>query len=285
MNNNNVKDICTLSVKVTEEITNKNLHQFLKTSIKNSDFFFSKNSFYSFYYNSATFTYEILFFEKPNDTMFIEPFYVVSKYCSLDDAIKVFLTNRYFIITQNNKLLIYKKVENINKEELTLYIEQIYKIQDFIIESIEEKDIENKKNLNEIQVSNIFYELYPNNVFNIFIFFVLSISFLLICLVYLSYHYKETKPIVKEPLQSIKNNDYLSITNIVTLFDDLKSSGIVINKLKYSKSILQTILKHREKAHLLSFVNRYKKTIHIKSLQFDANKNMYFMEVSIVYKN
>ena len=88
-----------------------------------------------------------------------------------------------------------------------------------------------------------------------------------------------------ESLQSIKNNDYLSITNIVTLFDDLKSSGIVINKLKYSKSILQTILKHREKAHLLSFVNRYKKTIHIKSLQFDANKNMYFMEVSIVYKN
>ena len=200
-------------------------------------------------------------------------------YGSLDDTIKVFLTNRYFIVTQNNKLLIYKKVENINKEELALYIQQIYKIQDFTIEIIDVIDISIKKN------SNILYPLYSNNVFTIFLFFVLSIFFVLIGSVYLNYHYEETTLMIKKPIQNIKNNDYLSIINITTFFDDLKSSDIQIKNLTYSKSTLQTILKHKEKAHLLHFAKRYKKIIHIKSLQFDFNKNIYCMEISIVYKN
>ena len=280
----NTNEIITLSIKVTEEIEEKSLHNFLRTSILNSNLFFSKNTYYYFYYNLNTFTYEIIFYEKLKEHIYLEPFLIVQNQAQNDDVIKVFFYNNNFIVSKNEKILILKKVNKIDIEEISLYVKQIYKIKEFeIIEILQEylDALVIKKNL---PVVNAFHPLYPPKSFYIFCTF-LSTSLLAFVLILYFIYYKEDNVKTIKHTQQIVNNfssDKI-IDKTIELFKYIKLDHIIIDKVSYTNSKIKTILYHKKKSHLLSFTNRYTKNLHIKQLKYNDIRSMYSMEITVEY--
>jgi len=280
----NANKISTLSIKVTEEITKKSLHNFLKTSIKNSNSYFSKNTYYYFYYNSNSLTYEIIFFEKSSQNITLEPFLIVQKLNHNDDVVKVFLVNDYFIVSKNTKLLILKKVNRIDEEEISLYVNQMYKIQEFEIIEITQDDVHALSQEKYLPLKDEFYSLYPKKSFFTFSIFATASSFVLLFMIYSVYYKVEyintTKPI-KKIIQ--KNSTDRTINKTIELFKYIKINHITIDKVIYSNKRIKTTLFHKKKSQLLSFANSYKKNFHIKFLKFNEIKRMYTMEITIEY--
>jgi len=284
-----VDDISTLSVKVTEKIEEKNLHNFIRTAIINSDFIITKYYYYHYYYHSKTFTYEIIFYEKLSSKTFLEPFFLINQYSNNSnyDDINVLLVKNYLMVTKHNRLLILKKVKKLDKEEISLYLQQIYKIKEFKIIEVSEEDFEKsieKSSMIEVTGS---YALYPKKSFYFFIVFI--ISSLLICFIsiYVDYINVNNITIVKQPIVKEIENKTITSKNIIIqtieLFKYLKVKKIQIEKVVYSKNKIKTTLSHKEKSNLLEFVKKYKKNIHLKSLIFSEIKNIYTMDISFEY--
>jgi len=152
----NTNEISTLSIKVTEEISKRNIHAFLKTTISNSNVFFSKNTYYYFYYNSNTLTYEIIFYEKQSQNTTLEPFLITQKLSQNDDIVKIFLVNDYFIVSKNHKLLIFKKVDKIDIDEISLYVKQMYKIDEFETIEITENYVDSLGEENNLKLNGAY---------------------------------------------------------------------------------------------------------------------------------
>jgi len=284
-----VDDISTLSVKVTEKIEEKNLHNFIRTAIINSDFIITKYYYYHYYYHSKTFTYEIIFYEKLSSKTFLEPFFLINQYSNNSnyDDINVLLVKNYLMVTKHNRLLILKKVKKLDKEEISLYLQQIYKIKEFKIIEVSEEDFEKsieKSSMIEVTGS---YALYPKKSFYFFIVFIISSLFICFISIYVDYINVNNIAIVKQPIVKEIENKTITSKNIIIqtieLFEYLKVKKIQIEKVVYSKNKIKTTLSHKEKSNLLEFVKRYKKNIHLKSLIFSEIKNIYTMDISFEY--
>lgn len=280
----NTSEISTVSIKVTEEIESRSLHNFLRTSITNSNLFFSKYTQYYFYYNSNTLTYEIIFYEKSSEGITLEPFLIVQKLNQNDDMVKVFLANDYFIVSKNNKLLIFKKVNSRNKEEISLFVKQMYKIKEFETIEITQDYLDSLVHEKYLPFIDEFYPLYPKKSFYIFCTFITVVSLIFIFMVYFNYYQensvKNTKPI-QQIVHSIQDDKTMNKT--IELFKYIKSNHIVIDKVTYSNSKIKTILYHKDKSHLLAFTNGYKENLHIKLLKFNDVKSLYSMEITVEY--
>jgi len=284
-----VDDISTLSVKVTEKIEEKNLHNFIRTAIINSDFIITKYYYYHYYYHSKTFTYEIIFYEKLSSKTFLEPFFLINQYSNNSnyDDINVLLVKNYLMVTKHNRLLILKKVKKLDKEEISLYLQQIYKIKEFKIIEVSEEDFEKsieKSSMIEVTGS---YALYPKKSFYFFIVFIISSLFICFISIYVDYINVNNIAIVKQPIVKEIENKTITSKNIIIqtieFFEYLKVKKIQIEKVVYSKNKIKTTLSHKEKSNLLEFVKRYKKNIHLKSLIFSEIKNIYTMDISFEY--
>ncbi len=278
----NAKEINTLSIKVTEEINKKNLHSFLKTSIINSGLDISKNSYYYFYYNKYASTYEILFYEKVSESIVLEPFLVLEKYPKNCASVRVYITNDYFVIVQNNKLLIFKKVTTSDIDEISSYIKQIYKIEKFEMIQLSSKELSLLKQEGVSVSQEYFYPLYHKNSFRFFMIF--SIFGFILLLGFLYIENNKIKNIKSTPIFSpqVKTQKRISVGDkIDVLFKNLKSYNIVIEKIEYENGKFQTIVYHKNKTDLLNFANLYINKIQIKTLKYDDSKKLYAMEVII----
>ena len=280
---NTIKELFTLSIRVSEKIESKNLHIFLRTSILNSDIITSKNSFYYFYYNSNTTTYEIIVFKRDIDKFLPEPFLLAENYLVKDNTIRVFLRDEYFLITQNHKLLIVKKVNKIEKEELSLYIKQVYKIRKFdIVDDV--IDLSNFQPKNTTQSKQLFL-LYPKKSFYYFCLFSISVLLLLCISIYLEKN-KYNDVVIKRPIiqKHIVKLDNPSIVPFVTeLFTYIKSKNIRIQQVYYINNQFKTTLMHSNKSSLLEFVNEFNKNISLKYFKYDEVKDIYMLDVSLEY--
>lgn len=279
-----IDDISTLSVQVTEEIEAKNLHSFLRTSILNSNIHIS-NSTYYFYYNKHTFTYEIVIYNNLSEHTMMSIFGVIEEHNLNDNKIKVYLTQKYFFISQNKKLLILKKVNYTNTDEISLYIEQIYKLKNFELILLKDDEIDSLLNNTEVKKIDGIYDIYPKKSFYIF-----SIFLFTSVIIFSFFMYTTTIPNNKEkPQLPIVQNIYKqkSTEVIVKLFEfmeDIKSHEISIEKIVYGTSKIETILYHKNKSHLLDFTRRYTESFQIEFLNYNKLKNMYQMKVTLEYK-
>lgn len=280
----NTNEISTLSIKVTEEITKKSLHNFLKTSISNSNAFFSKNTYYYFYYNSNTLTYEIIFYENLSQNRVLEPFSIVQKLNKNDNVVKIFLFYDYFVVSKNDKIMILKKVSRINIDEISLYVTQMYKIQEFEIVEITQDYLDTLSQEKQLTIKHEFYPLHPKKSFFVFGVFLIASLFVLMLIIYNEYykveHTKNTNPITE--MVHIGSNSKI-IDKTTELFKYIKLNHIIIDKITYSNKKIKTILFHKKKSHLLSFADIYKKNFYIKFLKYNDMKNMYTMEITIEY--
>ena len=278
----NTNEILTLSIRVSEKIANKNLHNFIKSSIINSNLYFSKNTYYYFYYNLKTFTYEIIFYEKLSEEIILEPLLLIQHLNKNDNKVMLLLVKDYFVLTKNNKLLIFKKVNSIDKDEINLYVKQIYKIEEFEVLDITQKYLETLVSEQHLALNVEFISLYSKKSFYIFNVFVIVASFILILMLYLEYYkvgnVNDTKS--TEKIVNIIKKDKI-IDKTIALFKYIKLNNITIDKVSFSNKKIQTTLYHKKKSHLLSFANTYKKNFYIKLLTYDDIKDMYKMEIIV----
>jgi hypothetical protein len=279
-----VNELSTLSIIVSEQIESKNLHNFLRTSIKNHNLTTLKDSSYSFFYNPKNFTYEIIVYETLSTNTIAEPFVFMHSFISDDDRIKVLLCDNYFIIIQNNKLLILKKVNKIIKEEISLYIEQVYKINDFeIIEMKSDFYSKIKVKEGDIKMDSV-YPLYNKKSFYIFILFTVMMFLGLVISLYISSVKFNHNVIKSVNAKTIPIIDYsYSLTHVVILFNSITLKNIQLKKVIYFNNQFQTTLLHKNKEYLLEFINTYKKNIYLKSLKYDAINDIYSLDISIEY--
>jgi len=276
--------LSTISIKVSEEIEAKNLLRFLRTTILNSQLLFTKESCFSYYYNASVLTYEIVLYEKLSQDISIEPFLFLEKN-KKDILLKVFITKTYFVITKNNQLLIFKKVNNSNKEEISSYIKEIYKIESFEIIQVSEDDIEELKLNITSNTMDHSYSLYPKKSFYLFVLFSMCIFTILLLSVYVTYYPQKAifeEISTKKEISHFKNRDKV-MPDTIELFKYIKLNKIMIEKVEYSNSRIKTTLRHKEKIHLLNFANIYSKTLQIKLLKFDEVEELYVMEIIIEY--
>ena len=279
----NINDIQTLTIKVTEEINPKNLHLFLKTSILNSGLPFSKNSFYYYFYHLDLLTYEIIFYEKNAEDIFLEPFLLLEEYSKTDNSVKVYVTDSYFVVVKSSKVLVLKKITTLDMNEISTYIQQIYNLSNFELIQISNETLLDIAQQKRSLYMDGFYPLYSKKSFNIFLAFSLLGLFLLLIFLYIGNLETANKvtPIVQKKIQVKHKSDVMTQVNL--LFKNIKSNTIIIEKINYENKHFQTILYHKEQKKLLDFANIYGAKIDIKTLKYEPTKKLYRMEVDIEY--
>ena len=138
-----IENISTLSIKVTEKIEKRNLLKFIRTTIFNSEVTFSKNSYFYFYYLSSSSTYEIILYEKSLGEIILEPFLLLNEIDIVKDLVLVYITNKYFFVSKNNQPMILKKISDTSTDDIIIYLEQIYKIQEYKLIYVNDEEITN----------------------------------------------------------------------------------------------------------------------------------------------
>jgi hypothetical protein len=289
-------NIQTLQIKVTERISKKNILKFIRTSIEHSDLIFDPQD--SFYYKfiKDSLTYEIIIFNS-NTKLYKLPFLFKFHYKNTksNSTTDLFYTDHYFTIFKDKELLVFKKIKNTSKDDLLIYIKQVYKLN--IDNSIK---IDNTKLLllkdqyhqNKTFYKPIIYKIDINNSFRNFILFTIS---MLIILCYLFYDKStNTNSFINISNQQLKfkkqyeklytiyrSNNKKDIDKLINFFKYLKINNIKIDKISLANSSVKTILIDHDKSKLLNFLNSYKKDIKVKSIKYNNENQNYSMDITI----
>jgi hypothetical protein len=280
--------ISTLSIKVSEKIEEKNILQFLRTNILNSELEFSKDSYFYYTYLHDTLSYEILLYDKLTNDIILEPFLFINDSSnSKNDTVitKVFITDNYFVITQNNKFLLLKHISNTIKDDIVVYIKQMYKIEPFEIEYITQEELLEIKRTKSKSVPNSSFPLYSKKSFAIFLIFLLTTFSLFLFMILVSYYSYQDNTKIILPNKDIQKVVYHNrpLEKIIKLFSYIKSNKIQTTKISFSHNKIKTTLQHSNKTQLIDFMNIYKNKIQVKSLKYKSNNETFNMDVIIEF--
>ena len=217
-----------------------------------------------------------------------------------NDAITIdlFYCDNYFVVYQNKKLILFKQINNISKEDIELYLLQTYKID---IDNIVKIDSELLQNVKKSYIQNKdFKTSYQLNLLFVDKSFRRLQVFTLIATVLFSYllcsNLNGNQIIVKssKELVSLENkyNNLLQIYNknskkpvysMIKLFKYIKSNKIVVDTVIYKNKKIKTILIHKNKKILLDSVTKYGQNIEIKYIKYNKKMNNYKLEILIEF--
>lgn len=278
-----IKNISTLSIKVTEKIAKKNLLQFIRTSILHSELPFSKTSYFYFNYLPNSSTYEIILYDKSSNNIILEPFLLLNDLSKEKDLVQVYITENYFLVSKDNKPLILKEISDTSKDDVIIYLKQIYKIQEFELVYIKKEDINNLKNKDCTLKDYEQYSLYPQKSFTIFLLFLVSSFIVFISIIYMNFYYEKViTPISKIKVESnIINNQNKPINTTIDIFNDMIINDVQIDTISFVNNKLKMTLHSNSKTNLINFVSKYKKKVKIKSVKYDTSTTLHSMEVII----
>ncbi len=287
--------IQSFSVKVTEQIEDKYLLDFLRTSLENQ-IDVGKNSKFYYHFILSSLSYEIIYFNESLKQPIPEPFIFIEE-CGVDTK-ELFITQNYFCLFDSKVLVLYRDIQNILQEDIQTYIEQLYKIKIDNVTVVDNKKYLQVKNkfLSQTQKYSFkFHPLQKDSSFKIFSLYILLIIIVFLFSLYITTNTNQN-PIVKseniplyekgyKKLYSIyKKSEKKSINNTIEFFDYIASYNISIEKLNYKNDTLNIILEDNNRKKLLQTISNYTKTIKIHSIQFDKSTNRYKMDIAIDVK-
>jgi len=287
-----VEEISTFSIKVTEEIHSSNILTFLRTSLLQSDHTITKNTTFYYSYNQNRLTYEMIIFPTNLEKNYPEPFLYIDEMIKKygDKTSYVCLTPKYFIFIENNHLELFKVIKNASIEDVRIYIAQLYDKENieiiyFTNEQVQGLINENKKNVDDLKKYKI-YPLHKENGYNYFLSFFTISAIILSFIIYFEYHYTlkndvETQTITKTVKSKITH--FQPLYKVGPLFVKMNKSDIITNKIYFKNNKIELTLFHPDKDNLVKFINSLPYEVIMKSLIFDAQKNIYGMEVRIEF--
>lgn len=280
----NAKNISTLSIKVTEQIDKKHLVQFLRTNILHSQHFFAKNSYFYYHYNVFSSTYEVIIYEKRSSEIIPEPF-ILNKDNPNKKETTVYVTPSYFVLFDKGELLFFKSMTTPNKNDIVLYIQQIYKFDQFDLVELSLEELKKLKEKEYTMSLNHEISLYEDNSFKVFASFLFFSLILFGSLLVYTHINKQNqsmitpinpshlpKKILNKPLDTVKS----FITSIA-------ATTIYIKKISFINNKFHTTLYDKDKSKILTLIKQYNKKIKVKSLKYDSKNKIYSMEVTIEY--
>jgi hypothetical protein len=278
-----IENIHTFSIKVTEKIAKRNLLKFIRTTIFNSEVSFSKTSHLYFYYLSSSLTYEIILYDKLSSDIILEPFLLLNNNVIEKDVVFVYITENYFLVSKNNKPMILKEISDTSQGDITIYLEQIYKINDYKLIYLNKEEIINIKKVENNLVKYKGYSLFPEKSFRVFSIFLLCSSILLIFSIFMVYHSDNNIKIIPQTTlkEKIVINHLRPIDKTVEIFNKISKYDIHINQISFTNKKIKISLYNSDKSKLINFAVSYKKNIVIKSIKYDKDQLVHTMEVSI----
>ena len=283
--------IQSFSIKVTEKIQDKYLLEFLRTSLENQFLELSKQAKFYYSFIPSSLTYEIICFDFINKQSIPEPFIFLAE--SQSTIKELFITQSYFCLFDKRQLILYKNIENILREDIQTYIEQLYKIKIDKVTVIDEKklaSIKNKFIYNKKKYTWNFYSIKQNNSFQIFLIYTLTMLLIFTILLYTvissnqeSISQNETLSFYEKGYKNLllihKEIDKRPIASAVELMNYLTTYNIVIEKISYKNSKLYMVLKDNDRKKLLDVIATYIKNLEVHSIEFDDVLNKYKMEI------
>jgi len=298
VNSSNIK---TLSIKTTEQIEKKNLHNFILTSINSNNITLTLNSFYYCTYIKASMLYEIIVFNSFNVDKFIfEPFLLMGFYDSKkkNNSIDLFILDNFFALYIDQNFITFKKIENVKLEDIKLYLTQTYNI------NIDNIIYLNKSEFRQIR-ANYFINYHANTNFNYKLstkdnsFLSLNIFIVICSMIFIYFSYskimatndnyvvlKNLTPIEKQYLsmkEKYSKYDTKVFDKTIELFKYIKLYKITILNFNYKNYKLYISIMHQNKKNLFDFLTVYEDAT-VKKLEYLEDKNKYNMILEIGIK-
>jgi len=247
-------------------------------------------------------SYEVIIFNKPESlkTKFVlEPFVLLGYYKDNNDnanEMNLFYADNYFVVYQNKKLILFKQINNVNQEDIVLYLLQTYKIEidntitinSKLLDNLKENYVQNKDFKKSYQMNFLFVD---KSFIRLQIFtFMATIVFS-----YLLYNNLNGNQIIiksSNELVSLKNkynnllqiyqkNSKKPVDSMIKFFKYIKLNKIVVDTVIYKNKKIETVLIHKNKKILLDTITKYGQKIELKYIKYDKKTNNYKLEILI----
>jgi len=289
-------EIQSFSVKVTEQIRERYLLDFLRTAIINEQLDINKQSYFYYSFISSALSYEILVFNAPNKNTLPEPFIFQEE--AISNTLELFITRNYFCLFKDKNLLLYKNIDNILQEDIQKYIEQLYKIKVDKVTIIDKNRYHSIKDnfiTNRKKYSFDFYTVTKEKSFTLFLIFLFVTVSIFSTALLMQYHNaidttnKNTftpqyEKGYKKLLKLYKTTNIKPIDISISFFKYIKNNTITIENISYKNSKLYTTLIDTHRKKLLKVISNYTRNIAVQSIQFNKNKQNYEMDIIIDVK-
>ncbi len=289
-----MKNITTMSIKVTEEINPKKLLTFLRTQIELQSLLITDTSYFYYSFLPQSLQYEVIVFTQKKD-FFSSLFIYLFQLCK-EELCTLFITADFFCIYEKRKLIALKKVSNVTQTDILSYVEQTYQVTPTNTVDLRDEDMRglvescNEKCKKGIE-KNI-YKVIPDNSFQYFIFYTLCASVVFMYLILDNYHSKTLQNAIPTVSKQYDKNFYLykkhqknsSVKNLLDFTSYLDKNKIEYKTIEFDKGIFKISLAGEDKKILLKSLEYTLKKVVLESIQFNENTKFYDMDVVLYDK-
>lgn len=276
------KQIISLEINVSEKIDNKNLKDFIFTSLSINNKKFSNNDFIYNTHIDKLNQYQIIVIDKNYKYVVFQIFELF--YDKKAEGLDLYLCDDFFCLYKNGLFYYYQTIEfSLTIEDFLEFINRKFntKINNYI--KIEKDYLEELKN--KYISKNIKTTLKNINIKNdnSFKFYIIYILILLILGIYF-YLNKEELSLNKEMVsnQNLEFENFKKEHNFLSLGDDfdsilenIKLHNLDLQIFEYKQSKIKIVISSQMKENLYLFLEEYKKALLSSSVYFDENKQKY----------
>lgn len=276
------KQIISLEINVSEKIDNKNLKDFIFTSLSINNKKFSNNDFIYNTHIDKLNQYQIIVIDKNYKYVVFQIFELF--YDKKAEGLDLYLCDDFFCLYKNGLFYYYQTIEfSLTIEDFLEFINRKFntKINNYI--KIEKDYLEELKN--KYLSKNIKTTLKNINIKNdnSFKFYIIYILILLILGIYF-YLNKEELSLNKEMVsnQNLEFENFKKEHNFLSLGDDfdsilenIKLHNLDLQIFEYKQSKIKIVISSQMKENLYLFLEEYKKALLSSSVYFDENKQKY----------
>lgn len=287
-------DLNTLLINVSEKIENKNLKNFISSSLSLNNINLSNDDKLYYSYLSESNQYQFFILNNSFTALNIEV--LKTKYLrefSLDTKnIDLFLTDEYFVIFKNQKIYYFQEINyDISEEDLRGYIKKKLNLNldnILFIDNIELYELE-KIYVQKIKHSDL--ELFSKNKNSSLIYYILyTLLLVLFSFIYVYYSQNEQKELalINKQIQAKKQNEYQvkfkyipSLLHIIKLSKKIKNYNLLLKQALFKNNNLQILISSKKKENIYAFLDEYEKGLLKNTIIYNKEKKEYECNANI----
>jgi len=294
----------TFSNKVSEKIDTKYIKDYINTQIQSQKLTLNANSQILCTYIKKIQSYQITVINSSHKNTLLEPYVFAVSYLNTNkNSLDLYIREDFFAVYENTQLVYFKEINsnseksdiiNYVKQTFSLRIDNIYEVDDALLDEYKTKYISNIKNIEPVR-----YIKLMNNKNALFYLLYLLIVILVLGL-YLTNIFNQEKKQIRNDIKEVKieqaKNEYQLLLekyednekithDIITLFNLLEKNGIKLIHLKLSEGKSEITIKAAKKEVLLDFLDFYDEDSTINNMNYNEEYNCYEMHATVkLYK-
>ena len=277
-----IKEIISLELDVTEEINNKNLKDFVLTSLSLNNKIVKNDDLVYVNYIKELKQYQILVIESKYKYAYFQVFEIF--YSEKNLSFDLYLCSDFFCLYKNGTFYYYQLIEFATSlEEILEFINKKFNTKIDNYKEIESKYLDELKNryLLECKASSITnINIKKNHSFKFFIFY-LIVLFSFCIDYYLNSSLNSDKNLVVDNERfkfeefKKKHNFYPLTNDFDDFFGNIKNYNLDLESFEYKQNKTKMVLISNIKENLYLFLNEYKKELISSSISFNENNKNY----------